>query len=250
LGDRVFPVVMIDGIVLGDHTILIALGIDTNGNKQILGLREGATENCRVAKALLRDLIERGLSQEQALLFVIDGAKALRTAIRKVFGNLGVVQRCQLHKQRNVLGHLPDHLHANVKSVLKQAWSVGDASVAQRRLERLASSLEADHPGAAGSVREGLAETLTLQRLGVDSALYRKLRTTNAIENLNSGIRTYTRNVKRWRGGSMVVRWVSAAIQEAEKKFRRVQGFRDIEKLTKALEAIEAEEEAAAKRVA
>lgn len=250
LDGRVFPIVMIDGIVLGDHTILIALGIDTDGKKQILGLREGATENSRVAKALLRDLIDRGLSQEPARLFVIDGAKALRTAIRKIFGHLGVVQRCQLHKQRNVLGHLPDHLHASVKAVLTEAWSMSDAGVAQRRLERLASSLEADHPGAAGSVREGLAETLTLQRVGVDGALYRKLRTTNAIENLNSGIVTYTRNVKRWRGGTMVVRWVSAAIQEAEKKFRRVQGFRDIEKLTKALEAIEAEDKAAAKRVA
>jgi len=250
LGDRVFPIVMIDGIVLGDHTILIALGIDADGKKQILGLREGATENSRVAKALLRDLIDRGLSQEQARLFVIDGAKAIRTAIRKIFGPLGVVQRCQLHKQRNVLGHLPEHLHASVKVVLAEAWAMNDATVAQRRLERLASSLEADHPGAAGSVREGLAETLTLQRLGVTGALYRKLRTTNAIENLNSGIATYTRNVKRWRGGSMAVRWVSSAIQEAEKKFRRVQGYRGIEKLTKALEGIEAEEEAAAKRVA
>ncbi len=250
LGDRVFPIVMIDGIVLGDHTILIALGIDTDGKKQILGLREGATENSRVAKALLRDLIERGLSQEQARLFVIDGAKAIRTAIRKVFGHLGVVQRCQLHKQRNILGHLPEHLHASVKAVLAEAWAMNDACVAQRRLERLASSLEADHPGAAGSVREGLSETLTLQRLGITGALYRKLRTTNAIENLNSGIATYARNVKRWRGGSMVARWVSAAIQEAEKKFRRVQGFRDIEKLTKVLEEIEAEDEAAAKRVA
>jgi transposase-like protein len=250
LGDRVFPIVMIDGIVLGDHTILIALGIDTDGRKQILGLREGATENSRVAKALLRDLIDRGLSQEQARLFVIDGAKAIRTAIRKIFGHLGVVQRCQLHKQRNVLGHLPEPLHASVKAVLAEAWAMNDAAVAQRRLERLASSLEADHPGAAGSVREGLAETLTLQRLGIADTLYRKLRTTNAIENLNSGIAAYTRNVKRWRGGSMVVRWVSAAIQEAEKKFRRVQGYRDIEKLTKALEGIEAEDEAAAKRVA
>jgi len=250
LGDRVFPIVMIDGIVLGDHTVLIALGIDADGKKQILGLREGATENSRVAKALLRDLIDRGLSPEQARLFVIDGAKAIRTAIRKVFGHLGVVQRCQLHKQRNVLGHLPDYLHANVKAVLAEAWAMNDAAVAQRRLERLASSLEADHPSAAGSVLEGLAETLTLQRLGITGALYRKLRSTNAIENLNSGIATYTRNVKRWRGGLMVVRWVSAAIQEAQKKFRRVQGYRDLEKLTKALEGIEAEDQAAAERVA
>ena len=250
LRDRSFPIVLIDGIVLGEHTVLIALGIDSEGKKQVLGLREGSTESSRVAKALLRGLLDRGLSQQQARLFVIDGAKALRAAIRKIFGGLGVVQRCQLHKRRNVLGHLPERMHVSVGAVLKEAWTLGDAAVAQRRLERLASSLEADHPGAAASLREGLEETLTLQRLGIEKALYRKLRTTNAIENLNSGIATYTRNVKRWQGGSMVMRWVSAAIIEAEKKFRRVQGYRDIPKLMKALEVFEAEEEAAAQRVA
>jgi len=137
-----------------------------------------------------------------------------------------------------------------VKAVLKEAWSLGDADVAKRRLERLASSLEADHPGAAASVQEGLDETLTLQRLGIGGTLYEKLRSTNAIENLNSGIATYSRNVKRWKGGSMVVRWVSAAIVEAEKKFRRVQGWRDIEKLVTVLNDLEAKEEAAAERVA
>jgi putative transposase len=250
LGERHFPIVMIDGIFLGDHTVLIALGIDTEGKKQVLGLREGDTENSRVAKALLRDLIDRGLSQDRARLFVIDGAKALSSAIRKVFGSMGVVHRCHWHKRRNILGHLPDRLHQSVKAVLNEAWSLGDADVAKRRLERLASSLEADHPGAAASVREGLDETLTLQRLGIGGALYRKLRSTNGIENLNSGIATYSRNVKRWQGGSMVVRWVSAAIVEAEKKFRRVQGYRDIAKLMKALERFEAEDEAAAERVA
>jgi transposase-like protein len=137
-----------------------------------------------------------------------------------------------------------------VKAVLNEAWLLTDAEVAKRRLERLASSLEADHPGAAASVGEGLEETLTLQRLGVGGTLYRKLRSTNAIENLNSGIATYSRNVKRWQTGSMVVRWVSAGIVEAEKKFRRVQGYRDIAKLMKSLELIEAKEEAAAERVA
>ncbi len=137
-----------------------------------------------------------------------------------------------------------------MKAVLKQAWSLDDAKVAKRRLERLASSLEAEHPGAAASVLEGLDETLTLQRLGIGATLYKKLRSTNAIENLNSGIATYARNVKRWQGGSMVMRWVSAGIVEAEKSFRRIQGFRDIEKLTRALEAMETYEEATAERVA
>ena len=250
ISDRHFPIVMIDGLILGDHTVLIALGIDVEGKKQVLGLREGDTENSRVAKALLRDLIDRGLDQDRARLFVIDGAKALRSAIRKVFGDLGVVQRCQIHKQRNVLGHLPEGMHESVKSILKEAWSLGDAKLARTRLQRLASSLEADHPGAAGSVREGLEETLTLQGLGIQGTLYRKLRSTNAIENLNSGVATYSKNVKRWQGGSMVVRWVSAAIVEAEKKFRRVQGWREIEKLVRALDLFESKEEATAERVA
>jgi len=250
LGDRHFPIVMIDGIHMGDHLVLIALGIDSEGKKQVLGLREGDTENGQVARALLRDLIDRGLDPERGRLFVIDGAKALTSAIQKIFGPLSEIQRCQLHKRRNILGHLPDRLHENVKAVLKEAWGLGDAKVAKRRLERLASSLEADHPGAAASVLEGLDETLTLQRLGIGGTLYKKLRSTNAIENLNSGIATYSRNVKRWQGGSMVVRWVSAAIVEAEKKFRRVQGWRDIEKLVRALGVLEAKEEAAAQRVA
>jgi len=250
LGDRHFPIVMIDGIHLGDHLVLIALGIDTEGKKQVLGLREGDTENGQVARALLRDLLDRGLDQERARLFVIDGAKALTSAIRKMFGSLAEIQRCQIHKRRNILGHLPDRLHENVKAILRETWSLGDARVAKRRLERLASSLEADHPGAAASVREGLDETLTLQRLGIGGRLYKKLRSTNAIENLNSGIVTYSRNVKRWQGGRMVVRWVSAAIVEAEKKFRRVQGWRDIEKLVRALDAIQQEQEATAQRVA
>ena len=146
LGDRHFPIVMIDGINLGDHVVLIALGIDFEGKKQILGLREGDTENSRVAKALLRDLVERGLDPERARLFVIDGAKALTSAIVKVFGPLGAIHRCQIHKERNILGHLPDHMHQNIKSVLREAWGLSDADVAKRRLLRLASSLEAIIP--------------------------------------------------------------------------------------------------------
>ncbi len=250
LEDRHFPIVMIDGIHLGDHVVLIALGIDFEGKKQVLGLRQGNTENSRVAKALLRDLVDRGLDPERARLFVIDGAKALSSAIVTVFGSLSAIHRCHFHKERNVLGHLPDHMHQNVKSVLREAWDLSDAKMAKRRLERLASSLEADYPGAAASVLEGLDETLTLQRLGVSGTLYKKLRSTNAIENLNSGIATYSKNVKRWQGGKMVIRWVSAAIVAAEKKFRRVQGWRAIEKLVTALEELEAKDEAAAERVA
>ena len=250
LGDRHFPIVLIDGIILGDHTVLIALGIDGEGKKQILGLREGHTEHSRVVKALLRDLVDRGLDPDRARLFVIDGAKALTSAIRTVFGALAAIQRCQLHKQRNILGHLPERLHANVTARLRDAWTAGDVAVAHRHLKRLATSLETDHPGAAVSVREGLDDTLTLQRLGVTGVLYRKLRATNAIENFNSTIATYSRNVKRWRNGMMVIRWVSAAIVEAEKTFRRVHGWRDIPKLVAALDVLEAKEEASTERVA
>ena len=163
---------------------------------------------------------------------------------------MAAIQRCQLHKQRNILGHLPERLHANVTSRLRDAWNAGDAAVAHRHMQRLAASLETDHPGAAASVREGLDDTLTLERLGLQGVLYEKLRTTNAIENFNNSIATYARNVKRWRSGTMVVRWVSAAIVEAETKFRRVHGWRDLTTLVSALAVLEAKEEASAERVA
>ncbi len=219
LGDRHFPIVLIDGLILGDHTVLMALGIDTEGKKQVLGLREGTAENSQVVKALLRDLIDRGLDPARARLFVVDGAKALQTAIRKIFGPLGVMQRCQIHKRRNILGHLPEHQHARVRAALTEAWSLGDAEHATRRLVRLAASLDAAHPGAAASVREGLAATLTLQTLGIGGTLYRKLRSTNAIENLNSRVVTYARHVKRWQNGAMVVRWVSTGSSKRRRRF-------------------------------
>ncbi len=235
-------VLMIDGIVFHEHTVLIVLGIDADGKKHVLGLREGTTENRQVAKALLRDLLERGLDPERARLICIDGSKALRAAIREVFGSLAPLQRCQVHKRRNILEHLPERLHASVDRILREAWESADADLAKRRLERLASSLEAEHPGAAASIREGLDETLTLQRLGIEDALYRTLRSTNPIENINGSIATYTRNVKRWQGGSMIVRWASAAVLDAEKRFRRIRGYRDLPRLVRALKAIEAEQ--------
>ena len=178
-------------------------------------------------------------------VFVLDGSKALRVAIRKVFGPLSLLHRCQVHKRRNVLDHLPERLHASVDRVLKEAWDSTDADLAKRRLEGLASSLEAEHPGAAGSIREGLEETLTLQRLGIQGSLYRTLRSTNTIENLNGGVATYTRNVKRWKGGSMIVRWVSAAVLEAQKRFRRIRGYKEMPRLLAALERVEQEQETA-----
>lgn len=234
-------VVFIDGKVFREHCLLLAVGVDSGGTKHVLGVREGSTENARVATALLSDLVERGLAADRATLFVIDGAKALRRAVREVFGELGVVQRCQVHKQRNVLAHLPEAMHPSIRRGLKDAWEVDSVELAKRQLERLAASLERDHPGAASSLHEGLEETLTVQRLGLTGALARTLRTTNPIENLNGHVQTYTRNVKRWRGGGMIQRWVCAAVLEAAKKFRRIRGYRDMRFLVSALDSLSGE---------
>ena len=169
------------------------------------------------------------------MLFVIDGAKALRRAIVEVFGERAVVQRCQVHNRRNVLAHLPEHQHAQLARCLHEAFESESAALGERRLNNLARSLEREHPGAAASVREGLPETLTVVRLGLTGALQRTLRSTNAIENLNGSVQRYTRNVKRWRGGEMIQRWVSAALLDAERRFRRVRGFRDMHRLMLAL---------------
>jgi len=228
-------IVMIDGIAFRKHCVLVALGIDSDGVKHPLGLREGTTENAGVAKALLGELIERGLPSDRALLFVIDGAKALRKAIAETFAAAALVQRCQLHKQRNVLEHLPERLRPSVAKALAQAWSSADAKLARRQLERLAASLGSEHPGAAASIREGLDETLTLQELGIPGSLYRTLRSTNPIENLNGAIAEYTHHVKRWRGGRMILRWVGAAMAEAATHFRRIRGYEDLPKLITAL---------------
>jgi len=230
-------VVMVDGKVFREHCLVIALGLDSQGRKHVLGLREGSTENARVATALLADLVERGLPAERAMLFVIDGAKALRKAIRKVYGELGVVQRCHVHKRRNVLDHLPKEMHPSVARALRDAWAADSAELGQRQLERLARSLEREHPGAAASLREGLEETFTVQRLGITGALARTLASTNPIENLNGAVAAFTRNVKRWRGGQMIQRWVAGALLEAQKHFRRVRGYHDMRRLIAALDA-------------
>jgi transposase-like protein len=235
LGALDLRIVMIDGIAFRKHCVLVALGIDSDGVKHPLGLREGTTENTGVAKALLADLIERGLPSDRALLFVIDGAKALRKAIAVTFAAAALVQRCQVHKQRNVLEHLPERLRPSVAKALAQAWGSADAKLARRQLTRLAASLETEHPGAAASIREGLDETLTLQELGITDALYKTLRSTNPIENLNGSIAAYTHHVKRWRGGRMILRWVGAAMAEAATHFRRIRGHEDLPKLIAAL---------------
>ena len=231
------PVLMIDAIHFRSHIMLIVLGIDTEGRKHVLGLRQGATENTAVVRELIADLIERGLCPEARRLIVIDGARALRRAIAECFGDSVLVQRCQVHKLRNVREHLPEELHASVKKAMSDAWACSDAELAQRQLQRLAHSLERSHPSAARSMREGLDETLTLTRLGVDGALYKTLRSTNAIENLNGLTARYLRNVKRWRDGAMLERWVGASLIEVVRGFRKIRGHRDFKHLVAAIKA-------------
>ena len=238
LGELDLRVVCIDGKMFREHCIVIALGIDTEGRKHVLGLREGATETAAVATGLLNDLVARGLPTDRAMLFLTDGALALRRAISDLYGSLGVVQRCQAHKYRNVIGHLPERLHASVGQALRTAWGLHSETKAKRALDRLARSLDDEYPGAAASIREGLDETLTVLRLGLTGPLQRTLRTTNIIENLNASVERYTRNVKRWRGGQMIQRWVASALLEAQQRFRRVRGYRDMRHLVSALDAL------------
>jgi transposase-like protein len=235
------PVVMIDGIHFGERVVLLALGIDAKGDKHVLGLREGSTEATRVVSSLLAELIDRGLDADRMRLWVIDGAKALRKAIVQIFGARALIQRCQEHKRRNVIEHLPRDMHASVSRALRQAWSAGDAALGRRQLSRLAGSLQASHPGAAASLREGLQETLTVQALGMTGALYRTLRSTNPIENLNGLIAHYTRNVKRWKDGQMVLRWVASALADAATRMRKLRGCAQMKSLLKALDAKAAE---------
>lgn len=248
IDDVDLPVVMIDGIHFRDSVILVALGIDSQGNKHVLGLREGSTEATRVVRSLLSDLIDRGLDAQRMRLWVIDGGKALRKAIVETFGKVALIQRCQEHKRRNVTDHLPQEMHVSVNRALRDAWSSHDDKLARKQLLRLAASLQAKHPGAAASLREGLDDTLTLQAMGITGALYRTLRTTNPIENLNGLIAHYTRNVRRWKDASMILRWVASALSDASGRFRKLRGFTEMSNLLKALDRLAPREQIEASR--
>lgn len=230
-------VLMLDGVQLAGHTCLCALGIRAEGTKVPLGLWEGASENAAVCRRALADLGERGLTAEQGLLVVIDGSKALRKAVADALGARAAIQRCRRHKQENVLGHLPEAERPWVKRKLREGWALDDANLAERRLRELARALEPRRPGAAASLREGLVETLTITRLGISSqrALGRTLASTNPIESMLSICRERARNVKRWRGGEMALRWTAAGMLDAERSFRRVKGFRELPRLAAAL---------------
>jgi putative transposase len=228
---------LIDGVHFGEHVVLAAVGVDERGDKHALGLREGATENTAAVRALLADLVERGLATDRSLLIVIDGAKALHKAVVEVFGAHALIQRCREHKRRNVTDALPERLRAAVRSAMNQAYATRDAKRARRQLETLARQLEHQHPGAAASLREGLEETLTVMRLGLPENLERVLSSTNLIENLFSRVREIGRRVRRWQSGTMVLRWTAAGVLEAERGFRKLAGYRAIPILVAALRA-------------
>jgi putative transposase len=236
LDDVRLAVMMIDGIDLKGRTNVVALGISTEGVKIPLGLWEGSTENATVATALLSDLVERGLDAEQGILFVIDGAKALRKAIRTVFGGRAVVQRCVRHKERNVLDHLPERDRPPIKRRMRRAWADSDYARALDELRLLAGELDRSHPGAAASLREGLEETLILTRLGIRGNLNKTLESTNPCESMIECVRRTSRNVKHWQSGDMCLRWTAAGMLEAERQFRRIIGYADLAKLVAAIE--------------
>ena len=233
--EQTLLVIYVDGLQFGPYHVICAVGVDDQGHKHVLGFREGATENAEVAVALLEDLVARGVSVFQKRLFVIDGSKALRKAIDQVFGGENPVQRCRNHKVRNVLGHLPKDQHEQAKLTLKAAFKLeADAGIA--KLEQYASWLERDWPSAAASLREGLDELFTINRLGLPSQLRRCLGTTNLIDNSHSAVRERTRRVKHWQTGTMALRWAAAAFEAASQNFRRIMGHEHLWMLRAALD--------------
>ena len=240
LGQIPLCAIMIDGIHVAEHLVLIALGIDEKGEKHTLGLYEGATENTTACIGLLSDLEARGVRTDRATLFVVDGSKALAKAIRAKFGSRALIQRCQVHKRRNVLDHLPESMRRNAGRTISAAYQSGNATRAKRMLEALARQMERKHPSAAASLREGLDETLTVMRLELPERLARTLSTTNPIEFLNGRIRRTTHNVAKWDGGEMVLRWLAVALLEASKTFRKLRGHAGMPKLVAALRAHDA----------
>jgi putative transposase len=233
-----FPVIMIDGVEYAGETMIVAAGITADGTKRVLGLRQGATENAAVCVALLEDLQARGLDTSQPTLLVLDGSKALHAAATRVWGDRAVIQRCQIHKRRNIKAHLPEKHHGELDRQLTAAYQAEDYEEARKSLETTAKWLSRLNPDAAASLREGLEETLTVLRLGLKGPLRRTLCSTNPIESALSVTQRVTSRVTRWRDGDMRRRWCVAGLLRAEGKFRRVKGHRGMGSLLKALERL------------
>lgn len=241
LGKVELAALMIDGVVIAGRSAVLALGITTDGSKLPLGLDVGSTENAALCTSLLQGVLDRGLRVDHRILVVIDGAKGLRRAVQDVLGDLVVIQRCQNHKRRNILQLVPERCHPYVNRMLSDAWSSSSTKTAREILQRLAGWLERDgHDSAAASLKEGLEETLTVVALGLSGQLRAFFATTNAIENVMSSVRDVTRNVKRWRKGDMIKRWIGLSFVTAAKRFRRVKGFRQMPALVQALRSKEA----------
>lgn len=222
-------VIQIDGLHLDDKLLMIgAVGVDVDGKKHPLGVVEGATENSTTVQALLDNLVDRGLDPTICRLFVVDGAKALTKALRRTFGADIPIQRCQIHKARNITERIDPKLHAAARRALRQAWELDDADKAERLLRNLARRLELEAPGVSASILEGLDEILTVTRLGLPPELRRSLASTNIIESMNAVIRQVCRNVKRWRDAKMALRWTAAGMQEAAKGFRRLKAYKQL----------------------
>jgi transposase-like protein len=233
-----FAALVLDGVEYAGEVLVVALGITVEGTKCVLGLRQGATENTQVCAALLEELRERGVATELPTLILIDGSKALRAAVERVFGARALVQRCQVHKKRNVQAHVPQQHWPEVERRLAQAYAAEDYETALRSLKTTAAWLQRLSPDAAASLREGMEETLTVVRLGVGPTLRRTLSTTNTVESALSVTRMVTARVKRWRPGDMRQRWCAAGLLRAEAKFRRIKGYRELPELIRKLEAI------------
>ena len=236
LDDLDLLVLMLDGVEVARRTVVVALGVLADGRKVVLGLWLGSTENAALSTALLQNLLERGLKLDGRVLCVIDGGRGIRKALTDVFGDLVVVQRCQVHKKRNVLDHLPQSRKAHVARALSQAWASDSTELARRRLKALLQWLERNgESGAAASLREGMEETLTVLKLKLPAALRGFLVTTNAIENLIGSARRTSRNVTRWRSGDMISRWAALGLLQAERHFKRIRGYRHLPLLKRAL---------------
>lgn len=238
--DQDILIVYLDGLIFGGHHVLAALGVDAQGGKHVLGLAEGASENAVVVKGLLEGLVARGVIPGRRRLFVIDGSKALRSGIDAVYGTNNPVQRCRIHKVRNVVGYLPEHLRAQVSAAMKAAYRLGaDQGIAQ--LEKQAQWLDTECPSAATSLREGLSEMFTVNRLGLPASLRRCLGTTNVIESPNGTVRQTIGRVRRWQNGSMVLRWAASAFLAAEKRFKKIMGHEELWMLKAYLDETQAE---------
>ena len=231
-----YPILMMDGMAVGKMTVIAAMGIGSDGHKCMLGLTAGGTENQEAVKALLTDLLDRGLAADQPRLFVLDGGKALHKAVTDTFGGQAVIQRCQVHKKRDVLAQLPKSERANTGLQISMAYLENDYDNAKKALDLLAHNLEHRYPKAAASLREGLEETLTVHRLKVPGLLRQTLSNTNAMESANSVAASVIKRVKHWNDGEQILRYAAAGFLEAEKSFRRVKGYRQIPLLVSAIE--------------